>query len=117
MKLNKILLLIVIIVLCATIYTFINRVYRAEYFDKGPYHSHVPQIPKYDFGLLSIFSKRKCNDGRPSSNLERTYDICHKKIDENQVLNIWEIPWITKDRYKPKLQELWSKLKTAFPNN
>ncbi len=114
MKLNKLLLIIVIILLCSTIYTFINRVHRTEGFDKDAFHKHVS---KYRGGIQGIFSKRECNDGRPSSTLERTYDICYKKLDENQFFSIWDIPWISKNRQKSKLQELWAKLKTAFPDD
>lgn len=117
MKQNTILLSLITLILCIVAYTFAIRVSKKEHFDEDSHHSHSSNRAKYDFGLFSIFSKRKCDDGRSINTLERTYDICNKALDENQGFNIWDIPWISRDANKDKLKDLWDKLRKAFPDN
>jgi hypothetical protein len=96
-NLYKLLLTVSIIILIIVIYNYIITVYPLKY--SLEYFSNP-------------FKKKK---KKTNFTLEEEYKIKKKKLDEKQTLQVWDIPWIKKNKDNRLLKKLWKKLKVIYP--
>lgn len=104
-NLYNILLIISIIILIMVIYNYIITVYPLEY----------PLEHSLEYSLEYFSNPFKKKKKKTNFTLEEEYKIKKKKLDEKQTLQVWDIPWIKKNKKNRLLKKLWKKLRIIYP--